>query len=367
MESRAEAVQLQTQADIAVALTAALASRMKPPPAPRRDLRPSTAAWALLTTLSLVLALLAVTADLRYRWAVLVLGAIQVGVGYAWIVGLTYRREPRRGLLCAIPPLTLYYLTQYKYAKLRPLRFVATGAVVAILAALVPPLATHIRELVKRNEPAPVATPNPAAMSKLEQLRHYRDQRSYDALIDLLGLLARTDPLLSEDAKDRAALAGELKALCRHQLTEVKVEAMAAYARWDPDGARAVCLSAVRSQNEREREAALRLLPQWKDAESARAVQSLIGGQGTAESNRAKAALEEIGGPAAEQAAVALLNRAENQATKLTALSILEKVGSAEAAASLRTYALAADDPAVRTRAFAAAEAIEARVRRPAP
>ena len=76
-------------------------------------------------------------------------------------------------------------------------------------------------------------------------------------------------------------------------------------------------------------------------------------------------ALEEIGGAPAEQAAIALLNRAEDQATKLTALAILEKVGGAETAASLRTYAMAADDPAVRSKAFASAAAIEARV--PAP
>ena len=40
---QAEPVQLQTQADIAVALTAALTQRMKPRAQPRRDLRPSTA------------------------------------------------------------------------------------------------------------------------------------------------------------------------------------------------------------------------------------------------------------------------------------------------------------------------------------
>ncbi|QJW94752.1 hypothetical protein FTUN_2275 [Frigoriglobus tundricola] len=37
-----------------------------------------------------------------------------------------------------VPPLTLLYLAQYKYAKLRPLRFVATGAVLAALAAVAP-------------------------------------------------------------------------------------------------------------------------------------------------------------------------------------------------------------------------------------
>jgi hypothetical protein len=363
---RAEPVQLQTQAEIAAALTAALASRMKPPPAPRRDLRPSTAAWFLLTggALALILATLLGSVDLLLP--ALVLGGAQVLIGYAWIVMLTHKPGSRRGVLCAIPPLTLYYLTRYKYAKLRPLRFVATGAAIIGLCLAASPLLSEARALMKRPD-APAPQPDSVPKSELGQLRAFHEQRSYDALIQTLELLAKTDPLLSEDAKDRAAIAAELKALCQHQLTDVRVQAMAAYARWDPDGARAVCLLAVRSSAHEERRMALRLLPQWKDAESARAVQALIGRPGTVETNQAKAALEEIGGPPAEQAAIALLNRAEDQATKLTALSILEKVGGVETAASLRTYALAADDPAVQRRAESASAAIEARLRAPAP
>ncbi len=358
-------VQLQTQADIAVALTAALTSRMKPPPAPRRDLRLSTAAWMLLTGISCALILVTLFSSWDLLVPVSIIGAIQITAGYLWIVWLTHLRSPQRGLLCAIPPITLFYLAQYKYARLRPLRFVVTGVTLLVICLITLPVLPHTRALAKRNDPP--APPNPAAMSKLEQLRASLEQRSYDELIKLLELLAKTDPLLSEDAKDRAALSAELKALCQHQLTDVKVQAMAAYARWDPDNARAVCLAAVRSPTYEERRMALRLLPQWKDAESARAVQSLIGRPGTVETNQAKAALEEIGGAPAEQAAIALLNRAEDQATKLTALSVLEKVGGAETATSLRTYALASDDPVVQKRAEAAAAAIEARVRAAAP
>jgi hypothetical protein len=365
--ARAEPVQLQTQADIAVALTTALSTRMKPPAAPRRDLRLSTAAWMLLTGIGLALVILIVFRGTPYFWPALAVGIVQIVCGYVWIVRLTYLRDPKRGLQCAIPPLTFQYLVEYKYAKLRPLRFVATGAVLCLLAAVAPALHERTRGLVSRPEPAPVVPPDPATQSKLEQLRIYRERQAYDPLMKVLEVLAKTDPLISEDAKDRAALAAELKGLCQHTDIGVRVRAMAAYARWDPNGARAVCLAAVRSATPEEREEALKLLPQWKDAESARAVQSLIGRPGTVETNRAKAALEEIGGPPAEQAAVALLNRSSDQATKLTALDILEKVGGAEIAASLRSYAMAADDPAVRARALAAADAIDARVRPPAP
>lgn len=366
-EPRADPVQLQTQADIAVALTAALTNRMKPRAAPRRDLRPSTAAWMLLTALGVALAALALFRDPAYQWLVLLIGALQLGIGFWWIAWLVWRRDPTRALWCLVLPVALYYLLQYKYARYRPLRFVLTGSALVVLAGWVGFLNPHVRELVGRTEPPP-AQQDPTTMSKLEQLRAHREQRSYEALSKLLEILAKTDPLLSEDAKDRSALTVELKGLCDHPDTGVKVRAMAAYARWDPVGARAVCLAAVRSPTADEREWALRLLPQWKDAESARAVQSLIGRPGTVETNRAKSALEEIGGVPAEQAAIALLNRADDQGTKLTALSVLEKVGGSETAAWLREgYAPRTDDPAVRDRAVAAAEAIQARVRAPAP
>src|SRR5579883_284075 len=363
-----EPVQLQTQADIAVALTAALTSRMKPPPTPRRDLRPSTALWMLSTGIGLALFLLALFSDANYSVGVLLIGVVQQVAGYIWIVRLTGLRDVQRGLLCAIPPLTFVYMTQYKYAKLRPLRFYATGVLFVVLAWQSQALAPHTQALLKPGGDSPRTTPaDPATMSKLEQLRYYRERQAYNSLTNLLELLAKTDPLLSEDAKDRTELATELRSLCQHTDTNVKVQAMAAYARWDPDNARAICLSAIRSGNYQEREKALQLLPQWKDAECARAVQSLIGRPGTVETNRAKAALEEIGGPPAEEAALALLNRVEDQATKLTALSILEKVGGADTAARLRTLALTAD-PAVSEKALAVADAIDARLRLiPAP
>ena len=111
------------------------------------------------------------------------------------------------------------------------------------------------------------------------------------------------------------------------------------------------------------RRRALELLPHWRDVGSARAAQALIGRPGTVETNQAKAALEEIGGAPAEEAAWMLLNHAEDQGTKLTALSILEKVGSAGLATDLRSYAKTADDQPVSKRAIAAAEVIEARFR----
>lgn len=367
-ERYGEPVQLQTQADITAALTAALSSRMKPRARERRDLRPSTALWLLLTGAGVALALVALFWDTDYRTGVFAVAAAQALAGYAWIVRLTAARATARGWACAVPPLTFAYLAQYKYAKLRPLRFVVTGAALALVGLAVPVLAPHLHGAFAKSEgPPPAEPPRPEARTRLAQLKVYREARSYDALLKLLEDLAKSDPYHSADRDDGPAVAAELKGLCDHQLTDVKVRAMAAYARWNPPAARAVCLAAVRSSSSEEREWALRLLPQWKDNEVARAVQGLIGRPGTSESNRAKAALEEIGGPPAEQAALVLLNRAEDQSTKLTALVVLEKVGGAETVRKLRPYAAATDDPAVRNRALVTVDAIEARAKVPAP
>jgi hypothetical protein len=370
----ADPIQLQTQADIAAALTATIAARMKPPPAPRRDLRPSTAGWLLLTGIAMALILVAGYTEAHSAVSgilvpALVLAVAQIVIGYAWIVRLTYLREPRRGLTCAVPPLTLYYLGQYKYAKYRPLRFVVTGAALLALTLAVPVIAPAVRPLVVK-PPAPAPAPDPAAETKLGKLRAFREQRAYDSLIQLLDVLVVTDPIRSADAKDRAPIAAELEQLCAHPLSDVRIAALAAFPSWDtePEAARArtVCLKAVRSTAEAERMRALLLLPRWKDADTARAVQSLIGRPGS-ETRQAAKSLKEIGGAPAEQAGLGLLKRADSVSMRVTAIDILESAGGARAADELKIYAMATDELAVRNRALAAVTTIEERLRNPVP
>ena len=349
----------ENQEEIAVHLTAALATRMKPPPAPPRDLSPSTALWLLATGTAVALLLLALVTPGDYLWAAGAIGAAELLVGYAWIVWLTFRREAKRGLLCAIPPVTAWYLVQRKYGKFRPLWFAATGLVLVGLAAAGGLAQPRTRAWAGAHEPAPPTTPTDLAKKpKLEQIRAYREQRSYDPLVKVLDVLAKTDPTFSEDAKYRSELTAELRSLCGHQHSDVRMAALAAYARWGGDDARELCLSFVRSEIQDERTVALRLLPRWKDAEVARAVASRIGRPGT-ETTYARDALLEIGGPAAEQATIPLL-RSDDQGTRLTAMDVLGKVGGADAVAALTE--LAASDPTVRDRATQKAQAIQARL-----
>jgi hypothetical protein len=358
----AEPFRAHEQEEIAAHLTAALTSRMKPPPEPPRDLRPSTALWLVMSGIGLTLLLLALVTAGDYLWAAGYLGLVEVAVGYGWIVWLAFRREPKRGLLCAVPPVTGWYLVQRKYAKLRPLRFVATGLVLITLAAVGGLAQSRTRGWAGVSVPNPPAsTADLSSQTKLVQIRGYREQRSIDPLVKVLEVLAKTDPTFSEDAKYRAELTAELRTLCADQHTDVRVAALGAYARWGGDDARGVCLRFVASESQDERRAALRLLPRWKDPEVARAVAARIGRPST-ETTLAVEALLEIGGPSAEQAAIPLL-RVEEQGTRLTAIDILEKVGGPDAAAVL-TELGNSDDPTVRQRAAAKAQAIKARLQK---
>jgi hypothetical protein len=364
--SAAEPIPVQTQAQITAALTEVLTHRMKPPRQPRQDLRLSTAAWMVLTGVGVALLLLSFFVSASYASWVIGVGLLQILIGYLWITSLTAQRDPKRGMACAIPPITFYYLGQWKYAKCRPLRFVATGAVLAGLSMLASQIAPITQRWVgsgARNAAAHATGPN--EMSNLDKVREYKKQKEYDKLIDLLHDLANTDSLKSVDAKDAHELAIELKSLCSHQDTGVKVAAMGAYTRWGGDDAREICLAAIQSTSQEERLMAIQLLPQWKGTDSAptvaRAVAALIGRSGV-ESNRAEKALVEIGGVAAELAALGLLRRTDDQQVRLIALSILEKVGGEEAQTVLGAYANTSLDQTLKTRTRETIETIRTRL-----
>jgi hypothetical protein len=352
---------VRTQADITGALSELLCQRMKPLRPPRRDVPTSTAVWLVLTSVAVALVLATFTSSANHaRWVGL-LGVVQILIGYGWLVAMTAHRDVKRGIACAIPPLTFYYLVQWKYAKLRPLRFVVTGAVLLGLAFLISWMAPPIRSWVGIGRTTPHVEPDLDQLPKLQQLRKLRDEKAYDKLIDLLGVLTATDAQQSVEARDRPDLASEIKGLCSHSDVGVKVAAMAAYTRWGGEDARDVCLEAIQSQSQEERLMAIRLLPQWKNTDAApevaRAIAALIGRPGV-ETNRARAALEEIGGIAAERAARALLLRAEDRQAKLLALNILEKVGGEDSIRELRSYANTSLDQAVKLKTLETVEVI---------
>jgi hypothetical protein len=276
---------------------------------------------------------------------------------------MAFSREWRRGLICAVVPI--WYLVQWKYARFRPLRFVASGAAVLGLAGLATYARPHTRAWA--GVPDAFAVPPPVveigARPKLDQLKYYHEQRQYDSLIALLRTLTRTDPQYSDEAKNRVELAAEMRTLTRHADTGVKVEALTAYAAWGGADARELCLRALESANREERLTALRLLPRWKDESVARRIAERIG-RGGMETTAAQDALAALGGPLAERAAIPLL-RKDDQGVRLTAIEILgnDNVGGPEAVAALREVARTSPDPGTRQPAASKADQIQARLK----
>ena len=168
----------------------------------------------------------------------------------------------------------------------------------------------------------------------MNQLRYYRDQRQYDLLIGVLRTLARTDSMYSDESKNRVEIVADLKALCKHSDSGVRIEALPAYATWGGPDARELTMEASRSQNRDERRMALRVLPRWKDEDVARRMAEMITSRGDVESSDAADALITLGGPVAECAAIPLL-RKDEQNIRLKAIEVLgdERVGGADAVA----------------------------------
>src|SRR5262249_41149989 len=80
--------------------------------------------------------------------------------------------------------------------------------------------------------------------------------------------------------------------------------ALEAYVRWGGDDALPLCLKFLESENPEEREAALKLLPEWKNPDVAGALALRIGRPGGNESSLAIEGVKKIGGPLAGQAPI---------------------------------------------------------------
>lgn len=332
---------LRTEMDIAAALTDVLTTRMKPPPKPPRDLNPSTAFWLLLTGMAVILLGVALfSTGNTLRW-VFYIGAAEIVIGYVWIVVLVMRRDPKGALICAVPPLTIWYLTRQRYRRYRPLRFVLTGAFLIALAGLTPFIQPKTQELANAFRPSrePVE-PDIESKSDVAQLREYSDKRQFDRLMALLRKLDKTDPTFSASAGSRIEIAAELRKLCNKDLTPdttIRAAALPAFVRWSSgDDARDVLLVAVQGHPDERREA-IKLLPRWRDADVARVLASRLGNR--EESYDAKNALIDLGGPLAVQALIPLLrDKQKDKVLHLVALDLLAhpRIADEQALAFLR-------------------------------
>lgn len=368
----AEPLRLRSQMDVAAELTNVLTTRMKPPPEPPRDIKPSTAAWLVTTGIAVALLALALVSSNAFLPWLVVIGVGQVLAGYFWVVYIASRRDWRRGLLAAFPLATPWFLGQWKYAKYRPARFVLTGAVLLTAAGLSGYAVPVTRGWGFTSTRTPTAAPSDEIDTQPKHLRlqAYKKDARLPALLELLEELAKTDQLLSDDAKYRVELANELRQLCKHDDSGVRVRAIEAYSRWGGEDARDLALKFLNSPIQDEREVALRLLPRWKDPEVARAVAGHIGRAGGNETALAIKGLTEIGGPLAEDALIARLE-ADDQGTRLQVIKLLMQpgIGGPTALAKLRQLAenppptsKAFDDKTTREEAGKAAASLAAQI-----
>ncbi len=341
-----EPLHLRSQLDIADELTAALTTRMKPPPQPPRDIRPSTAIWLVLTGLAVGLLLIAFLTNNDFLSIVAVIGFIEIVLGVLWIVWMAYDREPKRGFLALLPPVNLWYMTRWKYGKYRPLRFTVTGVMLVALsfASGFALPTTRAWFGVSEKTPSAVKVDTLDSQPKLVQLRAYRDQPDLIRLVELLDELTKTDELQSQEASDRGALARDIKGLASHRDSIVRVKALEAYARWGGDDGRALCLKFLESPNQEERKAAIHLLPRWRDAESARAIAGQLG-RSSGETTAATESLREIGGTLAEEALIPQLE-AEDAKVRMLAMDLLASPGIGGPTALARLRLLATNPPA---------------------
>jgi len=329
MVSFNQPLNLRSEMDIAAALTDVLTTRMKPPPKPPRDLYPSTAFWMLMTGVAIILLALTLFKPVDHLKWVAYIGVAEIAIGYVWIVTLAFRRDPTSALKCAIPPFTFMYLIKKRYRRLRPLRFVATGAVLISLTFLAPRVMSETRRMSGADIiVAPIGIEDYSALSDVEQLRVYREKRQFDRLIDVLKKLDRTDPYYSANAPQREALAAELRLLADPAVTSdsgIRAVALPAYVRWGGDDSRSLLLAAVQGHPDERREA-IKLLHKWPDPDVARVLVSRLGNR--EEANLAKNSLINIGGSLAVQALVPLLrDKEKDKVLHLAALDLLAHPG----------------------------------------
>jgi hypothetical protein len=321
--------------DLAVELTAALATRMRPPPEPAPDLRPATLGWAALALLAAGLWVAGVVADPAALPFVAVIGGLLAAAGGLWLVLADGRRS-------------------------RPAGCLLTGVALLGLYLLAPAARTAVQTGLDRIEPPPAPAP---PLTPAERVRELAGRRPADPLLTALAELAGPDAGRGASPEARAELAAELARLADPGVegrAEVRTAALTALAAWHPDGTRTAVRAALRSPDPAERRLALALAGRWADPDTAALVAARLSDR--READDARRALLAMGGPAAEAALLPLLHTDDRRATRLVVLELLEQVGGPEALAALRRMAAAGDSPGLREEARARADGLERRL-----
>ena len=347
----------RSQMDYAADLSAVITTRMKPPPEPPSDLRPTTAAWLVLTVTGATLWLVGVVYEAQTLAFVALIGGLLAAFGYLWVAYLAGRRgQPVRGLVTLFPPVAAYrFLVPAGNYGLRPLWFFLTGLVFLTLAYFGPQTRAVVQQAFAAIQPVAVDLP-PSTTGPVDRLRAAVDRRQPELLPSHLAELSRRDVVDAATADVRAEMTAELKKLAASDRPVVRAAAVEALAAWSPADAREPALAALKSESAAERRAALGVAGRWADVEVARAVAARLTDR--TEQAAARDVLLSIGGPLAEDAVLPHLAASDDPLFSLAMIEVLEKVGGSKSAAALRKLAESGPNTAVRDEANRVAEAL---------
>ncbi len=339
--------------DVGAELSAALSMRMNPPPEPAVDRRLILGAWAFGTLAALGLWLAGLFYNPECLPFVALLGGAMLFFGLTWRAYLVSREESlTRGLLCLVPPLSLYRLFQKAGDNgHRPLRFAASGAVVLALFATSAPARTFVGTTFSDGAKSGLDSTSPAA-----KIRGAGDEPA--KLTEVLRELGTPDAAKKSIGDDRAATILELNRLLKHEQIAVRIAAGQALLEWSPAEADKWLLAALGGKDSVDFRTALAVAAKSHEPEVAAAVASKL----LTRESRPDAArcLLAIGKPA-ETPVIDLLD-SKVEVAVLSAIDVLTEIGGPKSLAALNRLAGSTKSATVKSEAEQAAEQLGAKV-----
>jgi hypothetical protein len=204
------------------------------------------------------------------------------------------------------------------------------------------------------DEHKPVSMPvDVSPVARLSQLTGRIDRAP---LLEELRKLAKPQALDNVSVEQRELMTAELRRIVRFdERYDVTGGAIQALVNWAGDAAKPDLIAAAKSTHLTTRQAALPIVAQWKDADSARAIAPMLNRR--EERNAAVAALKEMGPPAISAVGEVLIGSTD-QLTGLAAIGILESIGGPTAIDALNAYGQRGDDLLLREIAKRKAEVL---------
>jgi hypothetical protein len=351
--------------DLFAQLSTALTMKMNPAPDPRVDLRLSTGLWLVTTAVGVgmwVYFSLHKTDRLTLIWFV---AGLQIVLGLGLIVYRAGCRGPVAGLVALFPPVTAYRLFQPDGPDgYRPLRFVVTAAVLAVLPFAPLPTRAAVGNTLGLTDPTQVS--NPATETVVARFKRIVEKPgATNELRTELQRLAAVGPESAPEA-EITQLVDMFRGLLKTGPAGIHAAAARALVAWDKDAARPDVTALLQSLFQDDRKTALSLLPTWPDEQSVRAAIDRIAQE--EDQVNAKDALKAIGlvQPAVVERVTLDTLLAGNRDTALdkSLLDVLEAVGREASVAGLTRYIESTTETILKDRATTTRAAIEARLKK---